>query len=253
MAFQGSIKTAPHDAIHDPYSATKGLLFSHMGWIFFKPTYPRLESIERKDLDDDPVESAVLFGLVLPTALGWLWGDARGSFIWAGLIARILSPALTDWDPSKWIINLLSHFGLVYQVRRARTEDVDYAMEYIKRKQKPQGNENVQPEAHEGQLETWDGPVWSRDEAQLHVKGSPRECCFLTIEDYFVDATKYMKEHPGGAKIFRPYSIRVQNGDFVWQDATWAFKNYNYHSLMAKRQLRQLAIAKILEKEDVLG
>lgn len=36
------------------YSATRGLLYSHVGWIFFKPTYERLDLIERDDLLCDP-------------------------------------------------------------------------------------------------------------------------------------------------------------------------------------------------------
>lgn len=36
------------------YSATRGLLYSHVGWIFFKPTYERLDLIERNDLLCDP-------------------------------------------------------------------------------------------------------------------------------------------------------------------------------------------------------
>ena len=36
------------------YCATRGLLFSHVGWIFFKPKYPKLHLIERNDLEDDP-------------------------------------------------------------------------------------------------------------------------------------------------------------------------------------------------------
>jgi hypothetical protein len=36
------------------YAATRGLFFSHMGWIFYKPNYERMELIERDDLDNDP-------------------------------------------------------------------------------------------------------------------------------------------------------------------------------------------------------
>jgi hypothetical protein len=39
------------------YCATRGLLFSHVGWIFFKPTYTKLHLIERDDLDQDPGSS----------------------------------------------------------------------------------------------------------------------------------------------------------------------------------------------------
>lgn len=36
------------------YNAAKGLLFSHMGWIFRKPSYKKMSLIERRDLEADP-------------------------------------------------------------------------------------------------------------------------------------------------------------------------------------------------------
>lgn len=40
------------------YAATRGLLWSHMGWIFFKPRYDRLKVIEQDDLRSDPGQHA---------------------------------------------------------------------------------------------------------------------------------------------------------------------------------------------------
>lgn len=93
-AMQGSIKwwclrhrlhhRFTDDPVHDPYAATRGLLWSHMGWIFFKPRYDRLKVIEQDDLRSDPVVRfqhkyyvplALLIGFVLPPVAGWLWGD----------------------------------------------------------------------------------------------------------------------------------------------------------------------------------
>ena len=48
-----SRKTAP-DIFAFSYCATKGLLFSHMGWIFYKPKYERMDLINKDDLDGDP-------------------------------------------------------------------------------------------------------------------------------------------------------------------------------------------------------
>lgn len=63
MGFQGSIKwwSERHrlhhrftDSENDPYDATKGFWFSHMGWIFQKPYYPKLPIIDVSDLLRDP-------------------------------------------------------------------------------------------------------------------------------------------------------------------------------------------------------
>ncbi|KAJ7686705.1 hypothetical protein B0H17DRAFT_709064 [Mycena rosella] len=122
--FQGSIKwwSLRHrlhhrftdDPVHDPYAATRGLFYSHMGWIFYKPTYERMELVDREDLDSDPVVRfqhkyyvplAIFFGFILPTLLGALWGDPSGAFVWGGLLARIavwhcifLINSLAHWD-----------------------------------------------------------------------------------------------------------------------------------------------------------
>ncbi|KAJ7293006.1 fatty acid desaturase-domain-containing protein [Mycena rebaudengoi] len=122
--FQGSIKwwclrhrlhhRFTDDPVHDPYAATRGLFYSHMGWIFYKPTYERMELVDREDLDRDPVVRfqhkyyvplALFFGFVFPTLLGSLWGDASGAFVWGGLVSRLfiwhctfLVNSLAHWD-----------------------------------------------------------------------------------------------------------------------------------------------------------
>ncbi|KDR85694.1 hypothetical protein GALMADRAFT_234705 [Galerina marginata CBS 339.88] len=123
-AFQGSIKwwclrhrlhhRFTDDPVHDPYAATRGLFYSHMGWIFYKPTYERMELIEREDLENDPVVRiqhkyyvplALFFGFLCPALLGSLWHETMGSFVWGGLVARLciwhctfLVNSLAHWD-----------------------------------------------------------------------------------------------------------------------------------------------------------
>ncbi|KAF8910097.1 hypothetical protein CPB84DRAFT_1958587 [Gymnopilus junonius] len=102
------------DPVHDPYAATRGLFYSHMGWIFYKPNYERMELVERDDLESDPVVHiqhkyyvplALFFGFIFPTLLASLWGDALGGYIWGGLVARLcvwhctfLVNSLAHWD-----------------------------------------------------------------------------------------------------------------------------------------------------------
>ncbi|KAF9068664.1 hypothetical protein BDP27DRAFT_1223879 [Rhodocollybia butyracea] len=124
VGFQGSIKwwclrhrlhhRFTDDPIHDPYAATRGLLYSHVGWIFTKPVYQKLELVDREDLDRDPVVRfqhryyiplALFFGFILPPFIGALWGDAIGAFVWAGLIAR-----LAVWHCT-FFVNSLAHWN----------------------------------------------------------------------------------------------------------------------------------------------
>ncbi|KAI4528276.1 hypothetical protein K525DRAFT_291292 [Schizophyllum commune Loenen D] len=115
IAFQGSIKwwclrhrlhhRFTDDPVQDPYAATRGLFYSHMGWIFYKPIYERIGLVDRQDLDSDPVPLAVSLGFVAPSLIGMLWSDPMGSYIWAGLVARLfiwhctfLVNSLAHWD-----------------------------------------------------------------------------------------------------------------------------------------------------------
>ncbi|KAI9193252.1 uncharacterized protein BJ171DRAFT_587932 [Polychytrium aggregatum] len=122
MGFQGSAKwwVLRHrlhhrytDTDHDPYDAKKGLWFSHIGWIFEKPFYPRMKYIEQEDLNSDPVvvfqhkyfvPLAFACGFGIPTLIGALWGEALGAFLYCGFIARILIWHVT------FCINSLAHY-----------------------------------------------------------------------------------------------------------------------------------------------
>jgi len=123
LAFQGSIKwwVLRHrlhhrytDSDHDPYSATKGFWFSHMGWIFAKPHYPRMKLIDQSDLNADPVvvfqhkyyvPLALGSGLILPTIIAAFWGDAIGGYLYAGMLGRLLV-----WH-STFCINSFAHWA----------------------------------------------------------------------------------------------------------------------------------------------
>ena len=108
LAFQGSIRwwVLRHRLHHrftdtdsDPYDATKGLWFSHVGWIFVKTEYPKLRIIDKRDLDNDVVVSlqhryfiplATLGGFILPAAIGKIWlNDWIQGLLWGGIYARI--------------------------------------------------------------------------------------------------------------------------------------------------------------------
>ncbi|CAE6472710.1 unnamed protein product [Rhizoctonia solani] len=123
LGFQGSIKwwclrhrlhhRFTDDPIHDPYAATRGLWYAHVGWIFRKPRYERMSLIDKGDLEADPIVRlqhrfyipiAAFFGLVAPTLIAKYWGDALGGYLYGGVIARILI-----WHCT-FMINSLAHW-----------------------------------------------------------------------------------------------------------------------------------------------
>ena len=87
------------DTESDPYSAVKGLFYSHVGWIFVKEEYPALKLVDKSDLDGDLVVRfqhrwfvilASMGGLLLPAIMGHFWfGSWKLGIIWGGIIARI--------------------------------------------------------------------------------------------------------------------------------------------------------------------
>lgn len=87
------------DTDSDPYSASKGLLWSHMGWIFVQARYPALKLVDKSDLDRDPVVRfqhrwfiplALFGGLIIPALLGKYWiGDWKEGILWGGFVARL--------------------------------------------------------------------------------------------------------------------------------------------------------------------
>ncbi|SJL06149.1 uncharacterized protein ARMOST_09485 [Armillaria ostoyae] len=315
------------DPRDDPYAATRGLLYSHMGWIFFKPTYQKMELIDRDDLDSDPgvegissayrrlteyvnpVPIALFLGFAFPPMMGNLWGDPKGAFIWAGLVSRLAiwhctflvnslahwdglqpysdedtsrgnlvshpslrysafdmfntnqllalltggegnhnfhtfphdfrsGPSWADWDPSKWIIIGLHKLGFATGLRRARKDDMLEAVEYMQQKYAY----GVPP----AEDDHWDGPNWTIDDVQSYIQGTLGRCVLL-IDDFVIDATSYMGEHPGGVAILRKYSFHQEgiSDSRKWKDATWAFEGgLNKHSRAARRLMLESRIAR---------
>ncbi|KAJ3107876.1 hypothetical protein HDU97_002808 [Phlyctochytrium planicorne] len=123
MGFQGSIKwwvlrhrlhhRYTDDPVHDPYAASKGFWFSHMGWIFAKPKYTRMKLIDASDLNADPIVRfqhkyypylALFSGFVVPTIMGLAWGDALGAYLYGGFFVRVVVWHLT------FCINSFAHW-----------------------------------------------------------------------------------------------------------------------------------------------
>lgn len=78
-----------------------------------KQGYPRWDMVDKRDLDRDEVVRiqhkhfvpiSLFVSFVLPTALGSLWGDALGGFVWGGLVARVIV-----WN-SISLINSFAHW-----------------------------------------------------------------------------------------------------------------------------------------------
>ncbi|KAL2916446.1 stearoyl-CoA 9-desaturase [Polyrhizophydium stewartii] len=122
-AVQGSIRwwSRGHRAHHrytdtpkDPYSARKGVFWSHLGWLLVKTDYSTVGRVDISDLNSDPVVMwqnrnyaliAVLMSLVIPTAVpGLLWGDWAGGYFYAAVARQVFVHHAT------FCVNSLAHW-----------------------------------------------------------------------------------------------------------------------------------------------
>jgi len=123
MALQNSVLVwaAGHRVHHthvddndrDPYSAGRGLWFSHIGWMLrsYPSGTPDFSNV--RDLEKDPIVAfqhryymplAVGLNVLVPLGLGWLHGDVWGVFLLAGVLRLVVSHHFT------FLINSLAHY-----------------------------------------------------------------------------------------------------------------------------------------------
>ena len=98
------------DTDEDPYSIGRGFWWAHIGWVFY---HDELESLDRvPDLKADRLARfqhdhylaiVIASGVLLPAAIGSLWGDALGAFLVAGFLRLAL-----QWH-STFCVNSLAH------------------------------------------------------------------------------------------------------------------------------------------------
>ena len=96
----------------DPYSASRGFWFSHIGWILRDYPSGKRDFSNAKDLQRDPIVMwqhkhylalLLLMNIGVPAVVGYLHGDIIASLLLAGLLRLVLSQHVT------WLINSIAH------------------------------------------------------------------------------------------------------------------------------------------------
>lgn len=98
------------DTNRDPYNAKRGFWYSHIKWVVEKTN---LADCDLSDLEADRLVSlqhryylplAIVTAFVVPTLLGWLFGDALGGLLLGGVLRLLLAYHAT------FSINSLAHW-----------------------------------------------------------------------------------------------------------------------------------------------
>ena len=101
------------DVDHDPYSAKRGLWFSHIGWMLRNHPSGAVDFRNAKDLEANPIVRfqhkyylliAIGMNVGVPLLLGLLHGDIWGSLLLGGFLRLVVSHHCT------FFINSLAHF-----------------------------------------------------------------------------------------------------------------------------------------------
>ena len=187
---------------HDPYSASRGFWFSHIGWILRNYKSGAEDYSNVKDLMKDPIvvwqkkhylTLLLVMNIGLPAFLGLLHGDIIAGLLLGGLLRLVLSQHVTylinsiahmwgqqpysennsardnpilafftygegyhnyhhtfQWDyrngiqwwhfdPTKWMISLLSFAGLTRELKRCNPAEIEKArleLQYLKATEK---------------------------------------------------------------------------------------------------------------------
>ena len=101
------------DITLDPYSAKRGLWFSHIGWMLREYDAAKEDFSNAKDLQRDPIVAwqhrhylaiALTMNILPPLLVGWMLGDIIGSLLLVGVLRLVISHHTT------FFINSLAHF-----------------------------------------------------------------------------------------------------------------------------------------------
>jgi stearoyl-CoA desaturase (delta-9 desaturase) len=101
------------DVDQDPYSAKRGLWFSHMGWMLRDYPASQTDFANVKDLERDPIvvwqhryywPLVILMNIIVPMTIGAMLGDMWGGLLLIGFLRLVICHHTT------FFINSLAHF-----------------------------------------------------------------------------------------------------------------------------------------------
>eukprot|EP00005_Dracoamoeba_jomungandri_P006328 CAMPEP_0174261822 /NCGR_PEP_ID=MMETSP0439-20130205/12373_1 /TAXON_ID=0 /ORGANISM="Stereomyxa ramosa, Strain Chinc5" /LENGTH=559 /DNA_ID=CAMNT_0015346413 /DNA_START=631 /DNA_END=2310 /DNA_ORIENTATION=+ len=138
------------------------------------------------------------------------------------------------FDPSKWLIRLLSYFNLTYNLKTFDPDTIYKGVLQMEEKRLMEKKAALHWGPPEETL-----PTYTKEDVMRLCKEDGET--LLIIGDYVHDVRMFIEEHPAGPKFLKPY---------IGKDATKAFDGVVYnHSNAARNILRTLRIAKFVDAD----
>jgi len=140
-----------------------------------------------------------------------------------------------QYDPTKWLINLLYYCGLVYDLKTFSNNEVQKGIVQMAQKKIDSKKENIYWGAKREEL-----PLMDKQEFDSLIEQGKK---LIIINDFVHDVKDFLNDHPGGINY-------INMG--IGKDATQMFKGDIYgHSRAAQNLLCQFRIANfIVDKDD---
>ncbi|CAG8548111.1 4728_t:CDS:2 [Cetraspora pellucida] len=277
------------DTDADPYNANRGLIYSHIGWMFLKQNPNRVGRADISDLSADPWIMfqrrkywlfALFMGFVFPTMVaGFCWGDWWGGFFFSAVLRLVfvhhatfcvnsLAHYLGDtpfddrrtprdhfitailslgegyhnfhhefpmdyrnavkfyqYDPTKWLIKLLSYFGVTHHLKKFPENEIHKSIIVMKQKKLDREKAKLNWGVPLDKL-----PIYTFEQFVENAK----ENNWICIEGIIHDVSEFIDEHPGGKSLIAAS---------IGKDMTTSFNGGVYdHSNAARNLMTSLRV-----------
>ncbi|RKO93086.1 hypothetical protein BDK51DRAFT_34370 [Blyttiomyces helicus] len=189
--------TPHHTTDDDPYNATKGFWYSHVGWLCERSFDTKMKLVDAKDSmktvaskaitqktveDFDVVRHKhfvpllIVSNLIIPKLVATPWDDALGGFLYGGFHHEFPNDhcsgikAISN-NLSKWLICVLSQLGLAHSPICTPVEEITKA----------------------------------KKQTSMQRRCSEEGFHLMVIDGFMVDLSCFGERHPGGKKVLLAY------------------------------------------------
>jgi len=138
-----------------------------------------------------------------------------------------------QYDPTKVFIRVLSYFGLTYNLKKFPDNEIQKGALQMKMKALESSMAKLNWGPKVDSL-----PFMSKEDFDSKVAAGVK---LVVLDDFVVDVSAFITEHPGGEKIMKPY---------IGKNVSNAFRTVYKHSIAAKNLQATFRVARMKEKDN---